>query len=86
MENKKITYGQAVSLRVKELLEKEQKTKYWLALQSGIPHSTLKAIVDAKYDFVEPKAIMGLCRAFKMEFVQFYDSPYFYLDFLQYKD
>ncbi len=81
MENKQITYSQAVSLRVKEIMGEMSINR--LSNLSLIPTSTLDDLTKGKSEFPSQKAIIEFCRYFKMELAEFYDSPYFYIEFLQ---
>ena len=78
MENKQITYGQAVALRVKELMG-QNITKNKLAESCNIPSATITELLEAKYDYPSPKTIIAICKFFNMELHTFFDSPYFYL-------
>lgn len=68
----------ALSLRIKELLEEKKITRYRLAMNSGIPHSTLKNIVhETVKDNLLSTAIL-LASGFDMTVSEFLDSPLFY--------
>jgi hypothetical protein len=81
MENNTITYSKAVSLRVKEIMGDISLNK--LSELSLIPVSTLHDLIHEVSEFPSQRAIIEFCRYFKMELAEFYDSPYFYLEFLQ---
>lgn len=80
-----ITYGKAVSLRIQELMTNHNLNKNQLSQNSGVPYSTIMDIVNGKFENVSPKTILLICKYFKMELSEFFDSPYFYIDFLQIK-
>ena len=70
--------NKALSLRVEELLKEKKITKYRLALNSGVTHSTLKNIMhDTVKDNLLSTAIL-LASGFDMRVSEFLDSPLFY--------
>lgn len=72
------TVNKALSLRVEELLKEKKITRYKLALNSGITHSTLKNIMhDTVKDNLISTAIL-LASGFDMRVSEFLDSPLFY--------
>ncbi len=69
--------NQALALRIKELLEEQNITRYKLAMDSGVPHSTLKNIMhDTITDNLLSTTIL-LASGFGMSVSKFLDSPLF---------
>lgn len=67
----------ALALRVQELLKAKNMTRYRLAMNSGINHSTLKNIIhETVKDNLLSTAIL-LARGFDMSVSEFLDSPLF---------
>ena len=69
--------NRALSLRIEELLEEKNMTRYRLAMNSGVSHSTLKNIIhDTVKDNLLSTTIM-LAGGFDMTVSEFLDSPLF---------
>ena len=72
----------ALALRIKELLEQKNMTRYRLAMNSGVNHSTLKNIIhETIKDNLLSTAIL-IARGFDMSVSAFFDSPLFEEEFL----
>ena len=69
--------NQAVSLRVKELLEQRQMTQYQLFSRSGVPKSTLSNLINCSYDSVKLRIIHEICQGFQISITEFFQSPLF---------
>ncbi len=67
----------ALALRIKELLEKKKKTRYRLALDSGINHSTLKNIIHETVKDNLLSTTILIASGFDMTVSEFLDSPLF---------
>ena len=52
-----------VRIRIDELLEEKGKTAYWLALESGLPHSAIYNLRYGKLASIQLKYIEALCKA-----------------------
>jgi len=52
-----------VRIRIDELLEKRGRTAYWLAVESGITHSTVYKMRHGKMKTLSLELIESLCRA-----------------------
>ena len=85
MRKNKISFGRAVSLRVKELMTQHKLTQNQFSIETGVPVSTLCELLNVKHENIIPTSIIAICKYFKMELSEFFDSPYFYIDFLQIK-
>lgn len=69
--------NQAVSLRIKELLEQQKMTQYQLFVKSGVPKSTLSNLLACSYDSVKLRIIHEICQGFGISIPEFFDSPLF---------
>lgn len=86
MENNKITYGKAVALRLQEIIDTYNFTKNKLAELCNIPSATITVLLQGKYEYPSQKSILAICNYLNMDLQEFFNSPYFYKEFLQYKD
>ena len=69
--------NQALAMRVEELLKERGMTRYKLAMNSGVTHSTLKNILhDTVKDNLLSTVIM-IAGGFDMSVSRFLDSPLF---------
>lgn len=84
MEKKQISFGQAVALRANEIRKEHNLSINKLSNLSLIPKATLIDLLHARYDFPSSRGIIEFCRYFNLTLAEFYDSPYFYLEFIQY--
>jgi len=75
-----ITINQAVSLRIRELLEKYKMSQYRLEQNSGISHSLMGFILKDRNNSVNFKTVVMLANGFNMTILEFLDSPFFSLD------
>jgi putative transcriptional regulator len=53
----------AVRLRIEELLEKQGKTLYWLAKESGVDYQGLYRFKTGKAHGIRFNALEGICKA-----------------------
>lgn len=74
MEN---SVNRAVALRVAELLKLKQMTRYRLAMNSGITHSTLKNIMHETIKDSLLSTVILIAGGFDMTVSEFLDSPLF---------
>ncbi len=71
------TVNHALAMRIKELLEEKKITRYKLAMESGVSHSTLKNIIhETVADNLLSTTIL-LANGFGMTVSEFLDSPLF---------
>lgn len=69
--------NRALALRIEELLKEKNMTRYRLAMNSGVTHSTLKNIVhETVKDSLLSTAIL-IAGGFDMTVSEFFDSPLF---------
>ena len=67
----------AVALRIGELLEERKMTRYRLAMNSGVTHSTLKNIMLDTIGDNMLSTIILIAGGFDMTVSEFLDSPRF---------
>ena len=67
----------ALSLRVQELLKEKHMTRYRLAMNSGINHSTLKNIIHETIKDNLLSTVILIAGGFDMSVSEFLDSPLF---------
>ena len=70
--------NRAVALRIKELLKQKNMTRYRLAMNSGITHSTLKNIMHETVKDNLLSTMILIASGFDMKVNEFLDSPLFY--------
>lgn len=69
--------NEAVSLRLKELLDQYSMTQYQLSSKSGVPKSTISTLIHCSYDSVKLRIIHELCQGFPISITEFFQSPLF---------
>ena len=69
--------NEAVSARLKELLQERDMTQYQLYMKSGVPKSSIGNIVNCAYDSVKLRLIHELCQGLNINISDFFNSPYF---------
>ena len=69
--------NEAVSRRLKELLEEHSMTQYQLFMSSGVPKSTIGNIIHCSYESVKLRVIHELCQGFGISISDFFQSPLF---------
>lgn len=69
--------NQAVSKRIDELLKRKGITRYRLAMNSGVTHSTLKNIAKDTINDNLLSTIILIAGGFDMTVSEFLDSPLF---------
>ena len=67
----------ALALRINELLKEKKMTRYRLAMNSGISHSTLKNIIHETVKDNLLSTTILLAGGFDMTVSEFLDSPLF---------
>lgn len=67
----------ALALRIEELLAKKNMTRYRLALNSGLTHSTLKNIIHETVKDNLLSTTILIAGGFDMTVSEFLDSPLF---------
>ncbi len=69
--------NQAISKRLKQLLEEQEMTQYQLFSRSGVPKSTINNIINCAYDSVKLRIIHEICQGFSISIAEFFQSPLF---------
>ena len=69
--------NQAVSARLKELLQEHGMTQYQLYMKSGVPKSTIGNVINCAYDSVKLRIIHELCQGMGISISEFFASPLF---------
>ncbi len=67
----------ALALRIKELLKENEMTRYKLAMESGVSHSTLKNIMHETVTDNLLSTTILIASGFDMTVSEFLDSPLF---------
>ncbi len=69
--------NQAVSARLKELLQARGMTQYQLYMKSGVPKSTIGNVINCAYDSVKLRIIHELCQGMGISISEFFASSLF---------
>lgn len=69
--------NQAVSARLKELLQERGMTQYQLYMKSGVPKSTIGNVINCSYDSVKLRIIHELCQGMGISISEFFASSLF---------
>lgn len=69
--------NEAVSKRLRELLEERKMTQYQLFMKTGVPRSTIGNIVNCSYDSVKLRVIHELCQGLSISIPEFFKSDLF---------
>lgn len=69
--------NQALAMRIEELLHEKKMTRYRLAMNSGVTHSTLKNILHDTVNDNLLSTIILIAGGFDMTVSEFLDSPLF---------
>lgn len=69
--------NEAVSARLKELLQERDMTQYQLYMKSGVPKSSIGNIVNCAYDSGKLRLIHEICQGLNINISDFFNSPYF---------
>ena len=67
----------ALALRIEELLKERKMTRYKLAMESGVSHSTLKNIMHETVQDNLLSTTILIANGFGMSVSEFLDSPLF---------
>ena len=69
--------NQAVSKRLRQLLEERGMTQYQLFSKTGVPKSTIHNIIHCSYDSVKLRIIHEICQGLEISIPEFFQSPLF---------
>lgn len=74
---------EAISLRLKDILNQKHLTQYALSHISGVPESTISTILKAEIKTVKISTIYEICAGLNIEFLEFFDKDYLKLENLE---
>ena len=69
--------NEAVSQRLKQLLQETSMTQYQLYMKSGVPKSTIGNVINCSYDSVKLRIIHEMCQGLGIDICEFFQSPLF---------
>lgn len=69
--------NQAVSVRLRELLNKNGMSQYQLYMKSGVSKSTIGNVINCAYDSVKLRIIHEMCQGLGIGLDTFFASPLF---------
>ena len=69
--------NEAVSQRLQGLLCERGMTQYQLAMQSGLPKSTIGNIVNCQYESMKLRIIHEMCQGLGINIRDFFESELF---------
>ena len=72
-----MTLSQAVSQRVRQILNEKEMTQYRLEQISGITHGTMNSFLNGRYKSCNLTTLVLIIRAFGMTIKEFFDNPIF---------
>ena len=72
-----MTLSQAVSHRVRQILNEKEMTQYRLEQISGITHGTMNSFLNGRYKSCNLTTLVLIIRAFGMTIKEFFDNPIF---------
>lgn len=68
---------EAISLRIKELLDERNFSQYELSKRGGVPRSTVNDIVNVKKKRVSTETIYQICSTLGITLVEFFNNRLF---------
>lgn len=68
---------EAISQRVRNLLEQKGLKQYALFKQGGIPRSTISTLINANIKKVSTDLIYQICSTLEISLQEFFDDPLF---------
>ncbi len=77
-----MTLNEAVSVRLKNILQEKNMSQYRLEQKSGICHSTMISIIRHKTKSCTLSILASIVRALDMTLAEFFDDPVIDLDIL----
>ncbi len=78
-----MTLSDAVSKRIREILNEKNMTQYRLEQNAGISHSTMNCFLNARYKSCNLTTVVLIIRALGMTIAEFFDDPIFESDDLK---
>lgn len=78
-----MTVDNAVALRIKQLLNKNNMTQYMLEKNTGILHGTMQCIMNGRNKTVTLSILIRIAKGFQMTVSEFLDDDIFRTDELE---
>ncbi len=72
-----MTLANAVSKRIRKILNDKKMTQYRLEQNAGISHSTMNSFLNARYKACNLTTVVLIVRALGMTIAEFFDDPIF---------
>lgn len=72
-----MTLIEALIYRLKSKIEETGMTQYELSLKSGVPQSTISAILLGQTKDMKISTLLDLCYALDLELAEFFEPSYF---------
>ena len=72
-----MTVSEAISKRIKQLLNERNMTVYRLGENAGVLHGTLNGIVNCKNKAVNLAIVIKIAKGFDMDISEFLNDPIF---------
>jgi len=69
--------NEAIAKRIQELLDEKKLTQYRVALNAGLHHATLSAVLRGQYNGVNIKTVYSICQGLDITIGEFFTSPIF---------
>ena len=71
---------EAIALRIKELLKEKKMTQYALFLKSGVPQTTISAVIRCLHKNPSVTVLWDIVQGLDISMSEFYDSPLFEIE------
>ena len=75
-----MTLSEAISTRVRRILEERKMTQYRLEQNSGINHGTMSAFMSNRNKSCNMTTVVLIIRAFGMTISEFFNDPIFQIE------
>ena len=72
-----MTLSQAISIRIRKLLNERKMTQYRLEQNSGLSHSTMNSFLNCRYKSCNLTTVVLIIRALNMTVSEFFNDPIF---------
>jgi len=72
-----MTLANAVSKRIRNILNEKKMTQYRLEQNAGISHSTMSCFLNGRYKSCNLTTVVLIIRALGMTVAEFFDDPIF---------
>ena len=75
-----MSLNEAFAIRVRKILKEKKMTQYRLEQDTGIYHSTMNSVMNAKYKASNFKTMALIIRALGVSIDEFFNDPIFNFD------